>query len=452
MANFVACPKPPDEAFDLELDIAEPGDTISQQARRHITPWRQVLVALSCFILTFTGCGINLAFGVYEELYETLDGPFKNASPGAIGLIGTLAASMMTVGAPIACIWCTKYGSRFVVLVGGALFATSGIAASFGTQLWHFQFCQGFIQGCAACLIYIPAVTVSPKYFGKRRALAMGIITSGTGFGGMAWAPFLRFLISSFGYRQTIRTTGVIAGSIVAITALALEEVKGAHMEGSKARENQYHHNEEQWTKSRKDLIFSQDFLSHALGTSLQAAAYMIPVYFMSSYARTLGYSRTAGANIIALSDGFNSVGKIFIGYYADRLGSLNALVLSTMISSAATFGICLVSNSNMNNYLHQILFVVYACVYGASAGAYVSLFPAALLEQFTSSDFAKVSGLLYMIRGIGTLVGTPIGGALVRHDTYATEGFSFDRTFLFVGFLLLGATTSVIWARMLKL
>jgi hypothetical protein len=38
---------------------------------------------------------------------------------------------------------------------------------------------------------YIPAVTVSPGYFSERRALVMGIITSGTEFGEMIWASFL---------------------------------------------------------------------------------------------------------------------------------------------------------------------------------------------------------------------------------------------------------------------
>jgi MFS family permease len=445
-------PERPSKPFELDLDIAEPVDVSSQQGSEYVRYRQQILIALSCFILTFTGCGINFAFGVYEELYETLDGPFENASPGEIGLIGTLAASLMTLGAPIASKWCRKYGPRFVVLLGAVLFAISGISASVGTQLWHFQVTQGFLQGCAACLIYIPAVTVPPKYFDERRAFAMGIITSGTGFGGMVWAPFIRFLISSLGYRQTIRVAGVIAGIVVAISASALKEAKRAPMEASQTRGSRGLCDERQWPKSRKGVVLSQDFISHALGTSLQAAAYMIPVYYMSSYARTLGYSRAAGANIIALSDACNSGGKILIGYYADRLGSLNALVLSTLVSAVATFGLCYVSVSDLDADFHRILFLAYACMYGITAGAYVSLFPASLMEQFGSVDFVRVSGLLYMIRGIGTLVGTPLGGALVRHDIHATVTSSFDRTFFFVGFLLFGATISVAWARSLKL
>ena len=47
------------------------------------------------------GSGLGSAFGVYQELYETIDGPFQGASPAAIDLIGTLSASLMTIGAPL---------------------------------------------------------------------------------------------------------------------------------------------------------------------------------------------------------------------------------------------------------------------------------------------------------------------------------------------------------------
>src|SRR2546421_1436113 len=43
---------------------------------------RAVMIVIASFLLTFTGCGLNFAFGVYQELYETPAGPFHgNVSP-----------------------------------------------------------------------------------------------------------------------------------------------------------------------------------------------------------------------------------------------------------------------------------------------------------------------------------------------------------------------------------
>lgn len=428
---------------DQELDLASP-----HRRRR-----QQLLILVSCSTLTFTGCGINFAFGVYQELYQSLDGPFQDARPGDIDFIGTLSASLMTIAAPIASALSKAYGARSVVILAAICFAVSGIAASFGSRLWHFQLFQGVLQGLAACFTYIPAVTISPKYFKGKGGLAMGIITSGTGFGGMLWAPLLRYFISAYGFRNTLRICGLLAAVMITLAAIVLRSVGESSPQESQQVHGSRNHLENARMKTKTlDLVRSQEFIAHASGTAFQAAAYMIPIYFMSLYAGTLGYNNTAGANLIALSDACNSGGKIIIGYYADRIGKLNALVMSTFASATATFAMCFLSDTQISNTIHRALFIIYACVYGITAGAYVSLFPAALVEQFGIADFTRLSGLLYMIRGMGTLIGTPLGGFMVRHSTQFKEvSSSFDRMFLFVAFLLLSATASVTWARSLK-
>ena len=425
-------------------DLA-PDSTIYRRRRQ------QVLIVLSCLTLTFTGCGFNFAFGVYQELYETLGGPFKDATPGEIDLIGTLAASLMTIGAPFASSWTKTYGPRPVTMLGGVLFAVASISASFGTRLWHFQLTQGLLQGCAACLAYIPAVTVSPGFFNARRGLAMGIILSGTGLGGMAWAPILRYLITAIGFRNTLRVTGVVAAAMISISASVLEEAQVSMTDESHPPGGQHTRYKSILPIVNWGIVRSNAFLAHASGGAFHSAAYFTPVYFMSSYARTLGYTNTSGANIIALSNACNFGGKIIIGYLADRFGRLNALVLSTFVSAAVSFGLWYVSNIQINTATHKTLFLAYACIYGTSAGAYVSLFPTALAEQFGIRNFASINGLLYMIRGFGTLIGTSVAGALVRQNKVREADINFDRTFLLVGILLSGATISVTWARSMK-
>ena len=114
-------------------------------------------------MLTLTGCGLNFAFRVYQELYETVGGPSEGVSPAEIDLIGTLAVSLMTIGAPFASSWTKQYGPRSVTLFGGILFAVANIAASFSQKLWHFVLTQGLLLGSATCLTYIPSVTVAPR-------------------------------------------------------------------------------------------------------------------------------------------------------------------------------------------------------------------------------------------------------------------------------------------------
>ncbi|MCJ1478240.1 hypothetical protein MMC13_006917 [Lambiella insularis] len=432
------------EDYVLEVVDTQSAAQMAWQRRR-----RQLLVLLSSFVLTFTGCGLNFAFGVYQELYETLGGPFDNASPAEIDLIGTLAVSLMTIGAPFASAWTRTYSPRSVSLFGGVLFAAANIAASFGQKLWHFVLTQGLLLGCATCLSYIPAVTVTPGWFDGRRGLAMGIVLSGTGLGGVVWAPLLRYLNATIGFRNTLRVTGAVSFVLITASACILNWEPATNVlrtqEAQSTQRSRFLIPRANW-----NVVRSRAFAAHAAGAIFQSAAYYTPVYFFSSYARTLGYSDTAGANFIALSNACNFSGKIVVGYLADRYGRINALVVCTFISAVATLSLWLPSNYLLGDSTRRALFLTYTCFYGVTASAYVSLFPTCLVEQFGIQNFASINGLLYLIRGIGTLIGTPVAGALIHGQSVVVLGsvISFEKTILMVGLLLVGATLSVTWAR----
>lgn len=379
---------------------------------------RAILTVLASFTLTFTGCGLNFAFGVYQELYETLPGPFTHASPGTIDLIGTLAASLMTIGAPLASAWTKVYTPRTVTLIGGTLLLLANTLASLSTQLWHFLLAQGVLLGCATCLSYIPAVTIAPGWFDARRGLAMGIILSGTGVGGVVWAPALRALNAAIGFRNTLRLTGGIGFALVSAAAMALEwdPASAARIAAerpsppsrSPRRSSRLSLAPRSTLRTRIPLVNwrianSRLFVAEAAGAALQAAAYYTPVYFFSSYARSLGYSAAAGASFIAASNASSAAGKVLLGYTADRAGRLNTLLFCTLVSAATALGLWFPSTRAGQegegvggNGRARALFVAFAVLYGVFAGAYVSLFPTVLVELFGVQNFASVNGFLY--------------------------------------------------------
>ena len=64
--------------------------------------------------------------------------------------------------------------------------------------------------------------------------------------------------------------------------------------------------------------------------------------------------------------------------------------------------------------------------------------------------NFVSVNGLLYMVRGFATLVGTPVAGALIRGNHEKSVGpRSYENTSIMVGVLLVVATLAVVWARL---
>lgn len=371
--------------------------------------------------------------------------PFTGAIPAQIDLIGTLAVSFMSIGAPFTSAWAKQFSPRLIVTIGGITFGLACILASFGQRLWHFQLSQGLLLGIGTCLAYMPTVTVAPTWYATRRGLAMGIILAGTGVGGLVWAPALGALNDAVGYRMALRIAGGIAGFLIVFAAipLAWDPTTKARLEGERLRTKN-----KIWNIPLIDMRIARTrkFLAQLVGGSLQSAAYYTPVFFFSTYARTLGYSSTQGANFIAINNACNAIGKVVIGLIADRYGRLNTLFVSTAISSLSSFVFWLPSSLSGQGAASRTLFITYCVVYGTFASAYVSLFPTSLVELFGPAQFAGVNGVLYMARGLATLVGTPVAGTLIRNSMDRLLPGSYWRTAVLVGCLLMGASGAVLW------
>ncbi|RFU27835.1 hypothetical protein B7463_g8499, partial [Scytalidium lignicola] len=436
----------------MEFEVDSPLQDASSSRMRTIN---SILVVLAAFLAMFTTCGLNFAFGVYQELYESMSAsddpnPFTGASPAQIGLIGTLAVSLMSLGAPLASAWCKSYSPRTITLVGGVIFAIANVLASFSQKLWQFMLTQGILLGLGTCLTYIPAVTVSPGWFNKHRGLAIGIVTSGTGVGGVAWAPTLRALNESIGFRNTLRFTGGISFLLVGFSSIMLRwepETEQRNRIEIQSSQSRFFVPLINWRVAR-----SRKFIAQCMSAGLQGAAYYAPVYFFSSYARTLGYSAATGATFIALSNAASAIGKVVIGFTADRVGRMNMLLFCTLVSAAVAFGLWLPSTLYGGDGKGKVLFVTFTILYGIFAGAYISLLPTVLVELFGVQHFVSVNGFLYMVRGITSLIGTPVAGALISGSSVSTDSAgmskSYMKTTILIGALLAGATLGVTWAR----
>ena len=377
--------------------------------------------------------------------------PFTGSTPAQIDLIGTLSIALMTIGAPFVTTWTKQYSPRNVIWASGIIYSGALVLASFSQSLWQFILTQGCLLGIGTCLIYMPSVTVAPTWFSLHRGLAMGIILAGTGIGGVVWPLAFRYLIESVGFRNTLRITAGISfilvcgsGAFIRWPANQLARIQAEN--AALARSSTFFRLPlVDWRVAR-----SRKFVAHALGAALQSAAYYTPVFFFASFARTLGYSQATSANFIAISNAANALGKVVIGHAADRMGRLNTLVLTTLISAISVLALWLPSCLSTTQSSGSNLFIAFTIFYGIFASAYVALFPTSLVELFGVQNFASVNGLLYMVRGFATLVGTPVAGALIRgHNQKSVGPRSYENTSIMVGVLMVVATLAVVWARL---
>ncbi|KAF2022023.1 monocarboxylate transporter [Aaosphaeria arxii CBS 175.79] len=353
--------------------------------------------------------------------------PFTGASSAEITLIGSIAASLMKLGAPYIVSWTTYFDPKIVVYAGGLLYGIASVLASFGNALWHFQLTQGLLIGIATCLSFMPSMVVPPRWFGRHRAFCMGIISSGTGIGGLVWSPVLTVCIQEIGFRNTLRLTGCICTILVCISghALAWEPQMAASLHESNPKVD--------WATGLlkvplppRRLVLTRKFLAQSINAFFQSAAYYTPIFYIAAFSKTLGYDETDGANFTALSNACNAIGKVGVGFIADRIGRLDSFFFTTLLSCVSTGGLWVSSTvlgpSNLQN--SRALFVAFTVGYGLFASAYIGLFSPALVELFGISDMPHVTGIMYMFQGVAGLIGTPVAGLLVFEFPLKTGKF----------------------------
>jgi MFS family permease len=97
-------------------------------------------------------------------------------------------------------------------------------------------------------------------------------------------------------------------------------------------------------------------------------------------------------------------------------------------------FGLC--SNSNA-------AFIVYSALYGFASGAYVSLAPAQVAYISKVEQIGVRTGVLFSLTAFAGLAGSPIAGAIVKHDNGG-----FDGTSIFAGVMLMAGATMFVLTR----
>jgi len=109
------------------------------------------------------------------------------------------------------CTILTRELSRTFVMCCGLVFISGGyIAASFAKQIWQLYLTQGLLVGLGIGSLFIPAIAVLPQWFLKRRSLAQGLASSGSGFGGLAFSLATNAMIEQISLQWALRITGIL--------------------------------------------------------------------------------------------------------------------------------------------------------------------------------------------------------------------------------------------------
>lgn len=115
-----------------------------------------------------------------------------------------------------------NYGPKWLLLIGTFLHVFGLMMTSVSKEYYQFFLAQGICSPLGASFVFSSALSCTATWFDKRRALAFGVVSSGSSLGGIVFSTMLSRLLPSIGFGWTVRIAGFIVLALLVIANLTV--------------------------------------------------------------------------------------------------------------------------------------------------------------------------------------------------------------------------------------
>ncbi|KAJ7128299.1 hypothetical protein C8R46DRAFT_1237068 [Mycena filopes] len=153
------------------------------------------LAVLGAFLAMFCTFGQLNAFGTYQTWYA--EHQLSHLEPATIAWIGSMQLWVFFFsGGPIGQLF-DAYGPRWIMAGGSVLYVFAIMMTSISTQYYQYLLAHGIVFGLGVGMLFYPSMSSVSTYFSKYRATALGIVASGSSFGGVVYPIMLQRLFET---------------------------------------------------------------------------------------------------------------------------------------------------------------------------------------------------------------------------------------------------------------
>ena len=108
---------------------------------------------------------------------------------------------------PLSSVVINRLGCRLAAFLGGLICVVSLLLSSLPSRFPLLFLTYSIPFGFGSSCLFVSCYVIISQYFDKKRALATGIVASGTGVGVFAVAPICQSLLDAYDWRNTYRIT-----------------------------------------------------------------------------------------------------------------------------------------------------------------------------------------------------------------------------------------------------
>lgn len=345
----------------------------------------------------------------------------SNMSPSAISWIGSIQMFLlMSVGLIIGPLYDAGH-YRALLITGTFLVVFGFMMTSLCTSYWQVVLAHAVCVGLGTSFLSIPSIAIIPTYFRARRARAMSTATIGSCLGGAVYPLVFQALQPRVGFAWAVRVLGFVSLAMCCFSLAVLrpKQQTGRRFKGVKSLVD-------------RTAFESPSYTTYTLGIFFSNVAWFVPVFYLQSYALTHGMNgQTVAYYLVAILNAASIPGRVLLAMASDAFGPVNTFVFITASTAAVTFSWAAVQTGAGN--------IAFSVFYGFFSGSLVAIAPV-VLTSFTKdlSLLGTRLGMVAFLKGIGSLIGSPIAGAILGDSDHYLgvqlfSGLCFTLTLVFM-------------------
>lgn len=411
-----------------------------------------VIVAVSTLaLLVSNGLSIGGLPVFYKPIQEDLlrTGAVTMQTKDAVtGLAAGLTFLLAGIFSFVIGLFIKRIGLRWLMAIGcfvlgGGLLFYSFAVKPFDVYLSHFLL--GLSLGLVG--VMIQTVLIS-NWFRRQRGLAMGIVLTGTSFGGALIPVVATPLIADYGWRTALQILSLLVWLILlpAVIFLVRDQARetGADFDGDNDSTVNSRFETANLPEANKASPLSGATFGEALKSpifwvlGLCAALIFYPIFTISQQfnlylQNNVGVSKEAASVAQSVLFATSVGGKFLFGWLCDRFPTRLVIMICC--------GVMFLSTVMLVGFLTPATIFVFLLPFGLGYGGTFVLIQLLTVESFGLRDIGKILGAITLIETFGGFLGSVITGRLASlnngdytlafYGVAVAAGLAFLSTFL---------------------
>jgi sugar phosphate permease len=420
----------------VQLPTVKPSATTTAPERAAAHPGRLfygwLIVAAGMGIQCLQGALLSSSYGAYVVLMQADYAWSRTVFAGAYSLQQVESGVL----GPVQGWLIDRFGPRAVMRVGVLLFGVGFMLFSRIESIPAFYAVFLMMAVGTSLSGFFPLAVTIVNWFHKRRATAMGIMSTGSGIGGLI-VPAVAWSLNTHGWRGTAFASGLLIILLgLPLTQLVRHkpEPYGYLPDGAHRREDE----PGRPAPARREVDFTvrqalrtRAFWCVSLGhASALLVVSAVMVHLVSFLNQSLNFTVAQGAAVMALVTGSMMVGQVSGGFLGDRLNK-RMLIIFCMFGHASAFILLAAATAVW-------MVLTFAVLHGLSWGVRGPLMQVIRGDYFGRASYGTIMGFSSVLVMLGTVSGPLVAAVLA--DQLGNYRF---------GFALLGALAglgSIFW------